>query len=130
MLETLILTLFSVTSACRIVAYLPQIIRAAADVNGASAISYTTWGLFVLSNISTSAYAAFVLRDTLMLVIFGGNALACLAVVAATWATRRRYAAHLAICGKPHGAAQLRLVATASTDPVRQFPERCGSARC
>lgn len=130
MLETLVLALFSVTNTFRILAYVPQIVRAATDVNGASAISFMTWGLFALSNFSTAAYAAIVLRDTLMLVIFSGNALACCVVVAVTFMKRRRHAAHCRFFGEPHGAAKLRLVPGAASDAGPQCPQKCGSAHC
>lgn len=84
MLETITLALFSLANTLRIVAYVPQIVCAARDINGASAISFTTWGLFCLSNLSTAAYAAVNLQDQLMVMMFSGNALACAFIVAVT----------------------------------------------
>jgi hypothetical protein len=44
-----------------------------------------------LSHLTTVAYSVACLGDLVMAVIFFGNALACLAIVAATVLTRRRY---------------------------------------
>jgi hypothetical protein len=41
----------------RVVAYVPQILKAAADKNGASSISAATWLLFLVAHLSTVAYA-------------------------------------------------------------------------
>ena len=56
-LEDITLALFAACNFIRLFAYLPQIYRTATDKNGASAISYTTWGLFLIANLSTIAYA-------------------------------------------------------------------------
>ena len=51
------LAVFTICNSIRIVAYVPQITKAATDQDGAQAISFTTWGLFLVSNSSAVAYA-------------------------------------------------------------------------
>ena len=85
------LAMFTVISSIRIFAYIPQILQAAIDRNGASAISYTTWGLFLVSNLATAVYALVCLGDGIMALVFVGNAAACLAIVAVTFVKRVRH---------------------------------------
>ena len=56
-LEEITLALFAVSNSVRVLAYVPQIHKAAIDKNGASAISRTTWSLFLVAHVSTIAYA-------------------------------------------------------------------------
>src|SRR5262245_23552488 len=56
-LEEITLALFAACNSFRLVAYVPQILKAASDKNGASSISYMTWFLFLLAHLSTVAYA-------------------------------------------------------------------------
>src|SRR5262245_5008669 len=55
--EEITLALFTVCNSVRVVAYLPQIHKAATDKNGASSVSFMTWMLFLLAHLSTVAYA-------------------------------------------------------------------------
>jgi hypothetical protein len=84
---------FAIVNSVRIVAYVPQIVRAAKDNNGASAISYTTWSLFLVSHLTTIAYAVVVVGDLVMALIFLGNAAACFAIIGVTFVRRQRHAA-------------------------------------
>jgi hypothetical protein len=86
-----VLSLFAAINTVRVIAYVPQITRAARDQNGATAISYTTWGLFFVSHLSTIAYALVCQGDALLALIFLGNAIACLAIIAVTFFKRRRH---------------------------------------
>lgn len=86
---------FTLVNALRILAYVPQMLTAAKDTNGASGISCATWTLFLVSHLTTIIYAIVYLGDTVMASIFFGNALACLAVIAITFVKRRQYAARL-----------------------------------
>jgi hypothetical protein len=65
----------------RVVAYVPQITKAAADEDGAQAISSTTWGLFLVSNASAVAYALVNKDDWAMAIIFTGNGVGCAAIL-------------------------------------------------
>jgi len=56
-LEEITLALFTACNSVRLVAYLPQIHKAATDKNGASSVSFMTWILFLLAHLSTVAYA-------------------------------------------------------------------------
>jgi uncharacterized protein with PQ loop repeat len=94
-MDVAVLGLFTIVNSIRIFAYIPQILRAAKDQNGASAISYTTWGLFLLSHLTTIAYAIVCQGDGVMAAVFLGNALACLAIISVTFLKRRRHAHYL-----------------------------------
>jgi hypothetical protein len=52
-LEEITLALFTACNSFRVVAYLPQILKAANDKNGASSISFMTWSLFLLAHMAT-----------------------------------------------------------------------------
>jgi hypothetical protein len=86
MIADITLMVFTLCNSLRIVAYVPQIVKAATDKTGAKAISYTTWGLFLISNISTAAYASVNKGDWAMAAIFLGNGVGCIAIIAvAAW---------------------------------------------
>ena len=52
--EEITLLLFAACNSVRVIAYVPQILKAATDKNGASSISFMTWSLFLLAHLSTS----------------------------------------------------------------------------
>lgn len=91
----LVFTLFTFMNSIRIFAYVPQLLKVTEDTNGASAISYSTWTLFFLSHLTTVAFAIFYVGDLVMALIFSGNALACFAILLATFVKRRKHAAGL-----------------------------------
>lgn len=84
-LEDITLALFAACNFIRLFAYLPQIYKAATDTNGASAISYTTWGLFLIANLSTIAYALVNRSDWWLATCFAGNAVCCVAILAVAY---------------------------------------------
>lgn len=90
-LSAAVLMAFTAINTVRILAYVPQIVKAARDRNGATAISYMTWGLFALSHLTTIAYALVCLGNALMALIFLGNVAACLAIVLVTAGKRRAH---------------------------------------
>jgi hypothetical protein len=63
------------------VAYVPQIVRAVGDRNGAEAISFGTWGLFLVSHASAMAYALVNKQDWTMASVFLTNAAGCAAIL-------------------------------------------------
>lgn len=80
----LAILLFAACNTLRVFAYVPQLYSVCRDRNGASAISYTTWALFSISNASTVAYALYVLGDDRMAAVFGANAAFCLMILCVT----------------------------------------------
>jgi uncharacterized protein with PQ loop repeat len=85
----LALLFFTITNGLRIFAYVPQLIRVVRDREGAVAISYLTWSMFAVANLSTAIYAVSALHDTTVAIIFAGNTVFCLAIVVATAGRRR-----------------------------------------
>lgn len=90
-LQTIILTVFAGLNSIRLIAYVPQVMKAARCSNGASAISFTTWSLFFLSHLTTIFYAVVCLGDLVMATIFFGNALACLLIILVALRNRRQF---------------------------------------
>jgi uncharacterized protein with PQ loop repeat len=88
--ETTILA-FTTCNTLRVLAYVPQVLRIARDTEGAKAISYTTWGLFTISNLSTVAYALVAIKDVALAIVFAGNTTACVAIIGLTIWKRRRF---------------------------------------
>ena len=91
-LEEITLALFAACNGIRVFAYIPQIYRAAIDANGASAISYTTWWLFLIANLSTIGYAVVNRADWLLAACFTSNAICCMAVLAIAYWKAQQYA--------------------------------------
>ena len=85
------LAAFTLCNSLRVVAYVPQIARAAADRSGAEAISFGTWGLFLFSHMSATAYALVNKEDWTMASIFLGNAIGCGAILLIAACKRSRY---------------------------------------
>jgi hypothetical protein len=76
------LAVFTLCNSLRVLAYVPQIARAATDESGAAAISLATWGLFLFSHVSATAYALINKEDWTMGLLFLGNAIGCGAIIA------------------------------------------------
>ena len=75
------LAAFTLCNSLRVVAYVPQIVRAVGDRNGAEAISFGTWGLFLVSHASAMAYALVNKQDWTMASVFLTNAAGCGAIL-------------------------------------------------
>jgi hypothetical protein len=86
---------FAITNSMRVFAYVPQIMQLARDNSGAAAVSVCTWFLFLLSNISTAAYAALVLNEPCMTVVFAANTVCSTIIVVLTVLRRRRISSQL-----------------------------------
>ena len=91
-LEQITLALFGVCNSIRVVAYIPQIFRAASDKNGASSISLLTWFLFLLAHLSTVCYALINRSDWELAICFAINAICCTAILVTAYWKRRGYA--------------------------------------
>ena len=89
-LPEITLALFSIFNILRVASYLPQIIRVATDADGARAISYSTWCLWIGANISTAAYAIVNVADWTLFAVSFLNAFGCAVVVGLTMWKRRR----------------------------------------
>jgi hypothetical protein len=84
---------FTLANSLRVLAYVPQILKAAQDENGASAVYCSTWTLFLISHVTTIAYALVCPGDLVMAFIFLANAFACLTIIVIIVLKRRRYTA-------------------------------------
>lgn len=87
--------LFTIFNALRLVSYLPQIYKIAHDVNGASAISYSTWFLWTAANGTTAVYSYSNLGDITLGLTNGLNALFCAAVIVLTAFKHHRFTSQL-----------------------------------
>jgi hypothetical protein len=97
------LAAFTLCNSARVVAYVPQITRAATDRSGAQAISFTTWILFFVSNASAVAYALVNKDDWTMAVLFLGNAVGCAAIIGVgAWKRARHRRAERQGSPEPH----------------------------
>lgn len=85
------LSVFTVCNLARVFAYAPQIVRIGRDQGGATAISYSTWALFTVSNSSTVAYAIFVVADLRMAAIFLANTICCALILGLTMRKRKLF---------------------------------------
>ena len=91
-LHEITLLLFSLFNVLRLGSYLPQIARVASDTEGAKAISYPTWCVWIGANGSTAAYAVINITDWALFAVSAVNALGCVAVVLLTVWKRREFA--------------------------------------
>jgi hypothetical protein len=90
-LEEITLALFAACNSIRVVAYVPQVLKAATDRNGASSISMMTWALFLVAHLSTVAYALVNRSDFRLAACFAVNAACCGAILGIVWWKRRTY---------------------------------------
>jgi hypothetical protein len=97
-LDELTLAAFTACNSMRILAYIPQIHKAATDNSGAVAISCTTWLLFLVAHLSTVAYAIVNQADWSMAACFAGNGLCCVAILVVAMLKRRAAARQSASC--------------------------------
>lgn len=96
-MQDITLALFAACNFIRVFAYIPQIHKAATDMNGASAISCTTWALFLVAHLSTVAYALVNRSDWWLAICFTINALCCFAILAIAYWKGRCHARTLAL---------------------------------
>jgi hypothetical protein len=112
------LAAFTLCNSLRVVAYVPQIAKAFSDRSGAQAISFGTWGLFLVSHASAMAYAFVNKADGTMAFMFLLNAIGCCAILLiAAW----RRAQHRGLRTKTIEADAFTPTATAADNPVVGF---------
>jgi uncharacterized protein with PQ loop repeat len=100
-LEPITLTLFAACNSFRVVTYVPQILKAASDKNGASSISFMTWFMFLFAHLSTVAYALINRCDWGLAACFAINALCCVAILATAYWKRRGHAKRFPCTDRP-----------------------------
>jgi len=81
---------FTAVNGLRVIAYVPQIVRICHDNTGAAAISCCTWSLFLVSHLTTIAYAVVVMGDTWMALVFAANSACSAAIVTLALLQRQR----------------------------------------
>jgi len=91
LLEDLTLALFTACNGLRVLAYIPQMRKAASDPNGASAISRATWNLLLIANVSTVLYAIVNRGDWMLAAFFVVNCACCVAILLLAHRNRRRF---------------------------------------
>jgi hypothetical protein len=89
--DPLMLT-FTLFNGLRLFSYAPEIAAVARDTNGATAISFITWSIWIGANGSTSAYAWFKLGDPPLSLISAFQATCCATVLALAVCKRVRAA--------------------------------------
>jgi uncharacterized protein with PQ loop repeat len=98
----LVICSFAVCNVLRVFAYVPQIICVLRDREGAGAVSMSTWSMLTIANLSTVFYAAVVLHDLSITLVFAANTTCCAAIVAATSFQRWRERTPLIAIGNQH----------------------------
>jgi len=93
LIEPLIVAAFSFFNTVRVVSYVPQMVRIARDTNGATAVSFLTWTLWVCANGSTAAYAGVIIGDRILCLVSSINTLCCAIVICQTAYKRHRWRA-------------------------------------
>src|SRR5262249_8267658 len=77
---------FPLCNSLSVGAYVPQVATALRDRSGAQAISFGTWGLFLVSHASATAYAFVNKHDWAMASMFLFNAMGCAVILlVAAW---------------------------------------------
>ena len=77
----LIAVAFAAFNLLRLVSYFPQIVAVARDQNGATAISFSCWTIWIGANTSTAIYAWTKLADGNLALVSAFNAACCLVVL-------------------------------------------------
>jgi enoyl-CoA hydratase/carnithine racemase len=89
----LVAAAFDLFNVLRLASYFPQLVAVARDQNGATAISFSCWSIWIGANAATAAYAWLNLRDVPLAVVSAFNGICCGAVL--TLALYKRAAARV-----------------------------------
>jgi hypothetical protein len=106
---------FTACNSFRMIAYVPQIVSVARDCTGCPAISYSTWGMFLIAHVSAVAYALVNVQDLNMALVFMVNAVCCLTILAIVFLKRRQHA-HITRVAQGMRPQSSGLVLTSSGD--------------
>lgn len=87
---------FTAFNALQIVSYIPQIACVIHDRNGASAISYSSWAIWLAGSAATTAYALVNIWDVWLALVNAVHTICCLSVILLTAWKRGRIRAALA----------------------------------
>ncbi len=83
-------TAFTFFNALQIFSYIPQIVAVARDRNGATAISYSSWIIWLTGAAATVAYAMINIWDVWLALVNAIHAVCCLIVILLTAFKRHR----------------------------------------
>jgi hypothetical protein len=120
MIADVTLAVFTLYNSLRVVAYVPQIAKALGDRSGAEAISFGTWGLFLVSHASAMAYALVNKLDSTMALMFLLNAVGCgVILLVAAW-KRARHRGLAMTTGHPGRRTETALAADSPVVGFRQ----------
>lgn len=92
MQRDLLTFLFTAFNLLRLMSYAPQILSIARDENGATAISFSCWMIWIGANATTALYAWEALADERLALINAFNTVCCVVVVLLTAYKRVRAA--------------------------------------
>jgi hypothetical protein len=122
LLPDITLALFSLFNILRLGSYFPQIIRVAADDEGAKAISYSTWCIWIGANASTAIYAVVNVLDAALFYVSALNTVGCAAVVGLTAFKRHHFR-------QSHQHCARRILATAEQQARSEKDFGCASEK-
>ena len=114
------LAVFTLCNSLRVVAYVPQIATALRDRSGAQAISFGTWGLFLVSHASATAYAFVNKNDGAMAFMFLLNAMGCAVILLVAAWKRARHRSLRAKADRPEARIETAAVADGPAVGFRQ----------
>jgi hypothetical protein len=77
----LVAAAFGLFNVLRLASYFPQLVAVARDQNGATAISFSCWSIWIGANAATAVYAWINLRDVPLAVVSAFNGICCGAVL-------------------------------------------------
>jgi hypothetical protein len=89
----LVAAAFGLFNVLRLASYFPQLVAVARDQNGATAISFSCWSIWIGANAATAVYAWLNLQDVPLAVVSAFNGICCGAVL--TLALYKRAAARV-----------------------------------